>query len=525
MARMPLLMKARFLTAALLLGLLLFVLIGCGDEGDSGSASLAEAAPAGTPVFVEATVRPEGELKANVETIAQTVGGIDDLGDKIVSELESSAGDEGESLDYKTEVEPWLGEKVGVFLDDFTGDEFERVGVVVQTTDTEAAQAFVDKRAEDSDDPVRDASYEGVDYKVDSADESVYGMVGDLLVVSEEEQAFKDAVTATDGESLDDDETFGDTMSNAVDGSLADVYVDVGRLIEQSGSGIDPRFKQVLSTSGIEAEEATAVASVVPEKDRVEIDVSGDLGDQEVPTGDAAELLETLPADSFAALGVSGFGEQLQEALDGLDREGVSGTVPPHQLKKGVKELGIDLEGLVGSLRDAAVFASGSNESSLGGALVLTAEGSDATEAVERAVTLMRAFNVGGVTVLGGKTTGFAVHSDELGPKPLVVATKEGRVAIGYGVPQTLSGLAAPSGHTLADNPAFKDAVDALEGTPITGFADGAGALQLADALVPSSETDYREAKPYLRHISFVAIGSGSDGDRATAKLIVGLNE
>jgi hypothetical protein len=521
---MPLLMKSRLLTVALLLGLVVFVLAGCGGGGDGGSGSLAGTAPAGTPVFVEATVRPEGELKANVEKIAQTVGGID-LGEEIVSELESSASDEGEGLDYKTEVEPWLGEKAGVFLDGFTGDEFEQVGVLVQTTDTDAAQAFVDKRAEDSDDPVRDASFEGVDYKVDSADESVYGIVGDLLVVSEKEQAFKAAVTAANGDSLDDEEAFGDTMGNAVDGSLADVYVDVGKLVEQSGDEVNRQLEQVLSTSGIEADEATAVASVVPEEDRVEIDVSGDLGDQEVPTGDAAELLETLPANSFAALGVSGFGEQLHEALDELDREGVSGTIPPNQLKKGIKELGIDLEGLVDSLRDAAVFASGSNESNLGGGLVLTAEGSDATEAVERAVTLMRAFKVGGVTVLGGKTTGFAVHSDELGPRPLVVAAKEGRVAIGYGVPQTLSGLAAPSGRTLADNPAFKEAVGALEGTPITGFVDGAGALRLADALVPSSETGYREAKPYLRHISFVAIGSGSDGDRATAKLIVGLDE
>ena len=522
---MPLLMKARLLTAAALLGLVLLALAGCGGGSESGSASPAGVAPPDTPVFVEATLQPEGELKANVDAIAKTVGGIDNLGEKIISELESSAGDEGESLDYKTEVEPWLGEKGGVFLGSFNGDEFEQVGVAVQTTDTEAAQAFVDKRAEDSKDPVRDASYEGVDYKVESGDESVYGMVGDLLVVSEKEQAFKDAVKASNGDSLEDEETFGDTMSNAVDGSLADAYIDVGRLVEQSGDEIDPQFKQALNASGIEPREATAVASVVPEKNRVEIDVSGDLGDQEVPTGDAAELLETLPDDSFAALGVSGFGEQLQEALDNLDREGLSGTVPPHQLKKGVKELGIDLEGLVDSLRDAAVYASGSNESSLGGALVLTAEGSKASEAVERAVTLMRAFKVGGVTVLGGKTSGFAVHSDELGPKPLVVAAKEGRVAIGYGVPQTLSGLAAPSGHMLADNPVFKEAVDALEGTPITGFADGAGALRLADALVPSSEQGYKEAKPYLRHISFLAIGSGSDGDRATAKLIVGLSE
>src|SRR3954466_4493123 len=98
---MPPLMKARFPTAALLLGLVLFVLAGCGGGSESSSPSPAGVAPAGTPVFVEATLQPEGELKANVDEIAKTVGGIDDLGEKIISELESSASDEGENLDYK----------------------------------------------------------------------------------------------------------------------------------------------------------------------------------------------------------------------------------------------------------------------------------------------------------------------------------------------------------------------------------------------------------------------------------------
>jgi hypothetical protein len=127
---------------------------------------------------------------------------------------------------------------------------------------------------------------------------------------------------------------------------------------------------------------------------------------------------------------------------------------------------------------------------------------------------------------LSGRASGFSIRDPEkLGPQPLVVATKGDRVAIGYGVRQTLRGLSAGGGSTLADTPNYEDAVASLGDTPISGFVDGAAALQLADSFVPSSETGFEEAKPYLKAIRFLAIGSGTEGDRATAKLIAGLKK
>ena len=138
---------------------------------------------------------------------------------------------------------------------------------------------------------------------------------------------------------------------------------------------------------------------------------------------------------------------------------------------------------------------------------------------------LLRSVQVEGVTVLSGKYSGFSVRSDELGDKPLVVAAKEGRIAIGYGLPATLSGLLseAGKGKTLSDDPAYSDAVASLGDTPISGFADGPAALRLADSLIPSSDDGFEEAKKYLKSIRFLALGSGTQGDLATAKLIVGL--
>ena len=143
---------------------------------------------------------------------------------------------------------------------------------------------------------------------------------------------------------------------------------------------------------------------------------------------------------------------------------------------------------------------------------MLTTTGSQATDTIANIGKLLRSVQVEGVTALSGKYSGFSVRSDELGDKPLVVAAKEGRVAIGYGLPATLSGLLSGTGKgkTLAEDPAYSDAVDSLGDTPISGFADGAAALRLADSLIPGSDKRLRGSeevpeehplpRPRLRH-------------------------
>jgi hypothetical protein len=515
-------MKSLFATAATVA---LLALAGCGG-GDSSGADVAGLAPPGVPVFAEGILRPTGELKANADTIAKQVGGVDNLGDLIVEELESSAREDGEPFDFAKEVEPWLGERGGLFFERLDeNDDLTGLGMMVESTDTAATQDFVDNQVEGSKDPYKPGSYEGVDYEVGGDEDNAIGVIGDFLAVGEDEKVFKEIVDASSGDALAGEDAFGKAISAASDGSLADIYVDVGNLIDQSGGQIDPTAREFLETAGIDPGEATAVASVIPGEDRVTVELSSDLGGREAPSGDASELLGSLPGDAFAGFAVSGFGKQLHEAIDTLDEQGIPDTVPPNQLKKGLKQLGIDLEGLADSLQDAGAFAVGNTESRLGGALVLSTEGSQGVETVNHIVKLLRGFNVSGVTILGGKNAGFSVHSDELGEKPLVVAAKEGRIAIGYGLPATLEGLRAGEGNgsTLADQADYKAAVDSLGGTPITAFADGAGALRLADALIPSSDEGFEKAKKYLKSIRFLALGSASQDELATAKLIVGL--
>jgi uncharacterized protein DUF3352 len=515
-------MKARLvlLVAAALAAA--FAAAGCG--GGSSSPDPATLAPAGAPVFIEATVRPEGELKTNVESLAKRIAGVGNLGELIVSEAEKAAHASGEPLDYSREVEPWLGDKAGLFLEGYDGSEFHGYGVAVAVTDAEAARSFLDRHAKsESGEPFETDAYEGVDYRVDPSDGTTIGIVGEFLVVAKDLKSFKAAVGASNGESLAGEGRFTAASGAASAGSLANVFVDIGGLIEESGGSINPEAKQFLDTIGIDPKEATALASVVPGSNQIEIDISSDLGAENPPAGDASQLLGALPGDSVAALASADFGKRFGEALDQVDARGIPGKIPPHELKKTMKAAGIDLEKISSSIGNLGVFAEGDSKGSLGGAVVLEAKNAgEAKNTVANVGLLLRASHTPGITAIGGKFSGFSVHSAELGPQPLVVGAAGERIAVAYGLRAAAKALAG-GGPTLSSNPAYKEAVGALGGTPISGFVDGPAALRLASALAPPGEHGFAEAKPYLGKIDYVAIGSGASGGRSTVKLVAGV--
>ncbi|HEY0317217.1 MAG TPA: DUF3352 domain-containing protein [Solirubrobacterales bacterium] len=500
---------------------LALVIGGCSGGGDSsGGGDPATLAPVDAPVYVEATVRPEGSLAKNVESLTADVAGITDPGGLIVGMLESEAESSGEELDFEKEIEPWLGEKAGLFLQEYDGEDFQGYGIAIESTDAGATQDFVDKHGKED----RDGTYEGIDFKV-SDDETVVGVVGGFLAIAEDKKSFEAMVDSFDGESLADLDSYTSAVDNVPDGSLADVFVDVGGLIEEAGGSVDPEAKQFLESAGIEPKEATAVAGLIPGSDQVEIDVSTNVAGESAPAGDASNLLASMPGGSFAALASAEFGKRFGEAIDSIDKNGVPGQIPPNELKKTMSAAGIDLEKISASVGDVAVFAVGNSKSNLTGAVVMeTTSSKEATNTVSNIGLLLRASGTPGVTAISGKATGFSIRDPEPGRQPLVVAAKGNRIAISYGLAASAQALTAGGGSTLASNPEYKEAVAALEGTPISGFVNGPAAVALAKNLIPSDQlAEFEEARPYLDKVGYVAIGAGSSGDEATAKLIVGL--
>ncbi|MDX6608711.1 MAG: hypothetical protein QOF85_636 [Solirubrobacterales bacterium] len=516
------------LSIAVLALIAAIVVAGCGGGGSSSgssSSTLAALASPGSLVFAEGELKPTGELKSNVDAVAKRLAGVNSLGEFVISELESSARQEGEPFDYAREVEPWLGKRGGVAFERLIDGELSEPLIAVQTTDPKAAQAFIDKQTKESSDPSKGVSYEGIHFKVGGPENNAVGLIGETLVFANSEKEFKAAIDASQGDSLGGEDRFQKAIASASNGSFADVYVDVGGIIEQSEDEIDAQTKEVLQSAGIDPSEATAVASVIPKSDQVQVDLSSDLGGEKAPAGDSSKLLSSLPASSFAAFAFTGFNEQLEEAINSLDESGIPPDLGSNELKSTLSQAGIDLDKIVASLREGAVFAEGNNRSSLGGALVVTGNSSEAADAIGSLGTLLRGAHVPGITAVGGKASGFSVNNGGPSATPIVVVAKGDRIAVGYGLAPALAGLNAGSGATLSDKPGYKAAVAALGKTPISAFVDGPAALSLAEALVPRSKTEFWEAVPYLKKISYIGLGSGTNGELATATLIAGLGK
>jgi hypothetical protein len=503
------------LTITAFVALVAMLVAGCGGSGggdsSSGSGSgseLANVASPGSVVFAETDLKPTGELKSNADSVAKKLTGEASIEDFVISKLESAAQKEGKSVDFAKEVEPWLGDHAGVAFEHVEEGELSEPLIVVETTNAKAAQAFVDKQTAG-----------------DKKSAGKMGLIGEMLVLAQSEKEFKAAVDASEGDSLGGEDRFQKTLESASNGSLADIYIDLGGIVKQTEGENEVPTKEALQAAGIDPSEATAVASVIPHSDQIEIDVSSELNGEKAPSGDASKLLGSLPADSFAALSFGNFSEMFEEAVDSLDEEGIPPDLKPGELKSAMAQAGIDLDKIAASLDEAAVFAAGNDEASLGGAMVITAKSSEAADAIGSLGTLLRAASVPGITAVSGKASGFSISSGSLGKKALVVVGKGDRVAIGYGLAPAITALNAGSGATLSGTSTYKAAAAALGKTPISGFVDGPAALQLAEALIPHSESEFWEAVPYLKKISYVGIGSGSNGELATAKIIAGIGK
>lgn len=500
------------------------IVAGCGGDSSSGETDPAEAAPPGAPVFVEAQIQPGGEIAQNVDSLAEKVAGVDDVGALIAEELERSAADDGDQLDFEKEIQPWLGEKAGIFLQEYDGDEFQGAGGALQVSDEGEAEEFVNAKADESGETYDEGEYEGVDFKTDEEGATV-GFTEGLLMYAEDERIFKQMVDALDGENLAGEEAFADATDDVPDESVGDVYVDIGALIQEAGQGIDEETRLGLELLGIEPEGSTALISLIPGAETLELDISSDLTSGAAAGGDASGLLGSLPSGSVAAVASADYGQALQQMIDEIDENGIPGEVPPNKFKSSLEESGIDIESIVGSIGDIGVFVEGNDESTLGGALVIeSGDSSEAQNTVKNLGLLLRASGVPGVTAYKeGSFSGFSISSSELGEKPLVVAAGGSKIAISYGPEAAAAALSEKAG-TLADDPAFGEAKAALGDTPISGYLAGAPALELFEALAsPLDVAELDEVRPYLEKLGWVALGGSSSGDSTSAKVIAGL--
>lgn len=528
--------------AILVAGLSALVLSACGgSSGDSGAAELAKFAPADSTVFVEGSVQPDSELASNVDAMTDTLAGVN-IGDLIKENINSS-GD----VDFDADVQPWLGQDAGVFLSfdpatlapetdglsSFTStgsgansymdttDAGEKFGLVIQTTDPEAAQSFIDKQAE-SDGISGEGEYEGFSYKISASDGTTVGIVDDHVIIGSSEAEFKAAVDASKGDNLADTQVFSDLRNHIADGALMSIFTAndpyLAALKEQ---GID--LSGLYAAMGMEIEGSGTVMSMVPTADEMSMKGYTNAG-SDLTSGDPSALIETFPADTMVAVGSGDVGKNATTIINALNKEGIPGLLKPGQIDQIMNEASgqIDVTGIVESLETVAFFVNGSSSRNLGGAVVATSSNIDPIESSLRGISsLIGLAGDARVKPLPGNVAGFKVMTPELPGRPVVIGVKDDRMVIGVGMKASLNALTG-TGKTLADSDAYKaaDASTPEDGLDMFANPDNIAKLVLSEG---GGQPDAREIAKIMQKFQFMAAGS-SDED-GTFEFNMGLNQ
>lgn len=504
---------------------------GCGDSssssGGSGNAGADPAAllPASAPVYVEAQIRPTGDLATNAKSVAGKILRTGDPGGKIVGMLDDGLKDKGAS--YAKDIEPWLGQRAGIAITSIGagGDDVDVVGAIA-SKDDDAAGKFLDEQAKGTTRTYRDVKYH---FK---ADGGMAAAVVDHAVLIGTERGFKSAIDAQSGSALAASGTFKKARETVGTDGLGFVYADPGRFFDLivgaasgTAAGKDAEslkaFKGLLTGSGLQSIAASLdVASNALRVDAAAIGLKAGAG---VGGDGGPEAAASVPAGSWLSLGVSDVGGAFKQALTSFGQAGATGGVDPETLLRGLKtELGIDVQkDLLAWMGDAAIFVRGTSMSDLGGAVVVKSKDPAASKAaIAKLRTLLKGLDVqtGALTGAPSGAEGFTITIGGPLPGGIQVASKDDKFVIAYGsgVLEDALGGADP----LGDSEPFKTAAGLLEGAKPSVFLDTPQVVKLLGTFAGSDE-DFAKAKPTLDAFGPAAAGVTQDGDVTRLKAAV----
>jgi Protein of unknown function (DUF3352) len=492
------------------------VAAGCGggEEADGPSAAV----PENAPVYVEATVRPEGEAADDANAAIGKILDSPNGGAQLVALIEQAAASEGDTVNFEEDVSPWLGERAGVFFSSFEG---EGVGaVILESTDTDAAVEFFSNQGSSTG---RTAEYEGHEYEFDE-DGDVFGAVGDF-VVSGDEEGFKEAVDANEGDSLGETDEFNESVDDQPEDSLGLLYALPENLLNAiSDDELDAQSREFIEKTSGDALNEPVLGSVTASGESIDLQLSAGSNGVETPQ---STLLETLPGESWLGLSFGNVGDAIQRGLDSAEEQSVEGFDIEQVRSQVLAATGLELDQITDALGGGAVFVEGTSEANLAGALVLQTEDAQTTGTLlTKLQTLLQQAGPSEVRVrpLASATgdAGFELvdPSGEI-PRPVQIIQQGDKVVVGYG-PGSSTKVLQP-GQTLASVPAFSAAAERLSDLGVDAFLSFAPVFQLAEAEGAGADPDFQAAKPYIDNLDYLAVGSGDEDDRALVRLIVGL--
>lgn len=532
--------RRALLGAALALSLPLAACGGSDSTGDGGP-DPASAVPAKAPVYVEATVRPEGDLKDNTLKVAGKLLNTENPEEELKKFLQT-AGTETDTgdFDYDEDLKPWLGQRVGVFFTELRDGEDAQGALILQVTDQDKAKESLAKsvREPEKGEPapsVSEKEHNGTSYEV-TTDDTAQAVVDDLAILGTESgvKASIDALKS-DGGALADADAFKkatDALGDE-DESIGSVYVDVKSTIDQAVASGEVEqdeataLRQVLGATGF----TTVAAGLSVEENALRVDIASPASKDIPDLGNPSEAVAALPGDSWLAMGIGDVQKVVEYQLAQLSNvTALSGQADVNTLIEQLnRQLKINIrEDLLAWMGEGAVFVRGTNLADIGGALVVQSKDPAKTKAsMETIENLVKLFGGKSVRVspltASGVDAGFVVRTEQF-PLPVNVALAGDKFIVAVTDP-ALQAAIKPAG-TLGDNADFKAAADALgDGIKPSVYLGFRPVLDLVEGFGVGEDPDYKAAKPTLDQLRALAAGGNSDDDVTRQRLVLTLND
>ncbi len=478
-------------------------------------------------------LRPSNDQKMALDDLLQKfpqVKSTDDALNKLIELLDDQLGKDG--LSYEEDVEPWLGDQIGGYLMPGGTPELPNFGVLVESKDDEALRDFIHRVQEEEDPgaPIVEREYRGTTYElVEDEPGSPSFVIIDGFFVGGTEDAVKATIDASEGDSLQESEKFLDAIEVLRDDWLGLFYADSSALFSliQEDPQMTPEDRAVFENLDLGDLPPWAGVAYVT-SDSIGFESSGGSPTEGPFAGFSSftgpGLLLSLPAESWAALGVPNLGGLATELL-GLFAE-VPGFNRAQVESAFTSETGLDLEDDVLSwMGDAGIFVQGTNLQELGGGLVI--ESKDPSKTAALLDTAQRMLTEEGLQpgpASEGDLEGFSLQAPGM-PAPVYFLGRD-RLVISYG--QSATEQAIQPEQRLADAEGFAPAKDALGSDFDAGFfVDLDTAQALAESVMvfsDQSDPTYQEQiKPYLEPFGYIVSGSREEGDDVVRRLVVGV--
>ena len=490
------------------------LLAACGASETASSPD--ELAPADAVMYGEVTIKPDGEQKSDLDALFAKLPG-DKSFDELVQEGLTKGFEESDSgLSYDRDVKPWLGERAAFFVTGQTKDgDFEGAAGLVEATDEDAARDAIDKAAKGRGKAV---TYKDVEYRrIDS--KSAAGVVDGWLVAGTE-RGVRAAIDMTedDARTIGESDAYDRATGDVPDDTLGFLYLNSPKLLDglkgTLGSAAAEPFLKAFSEPYVVTGDADAggfeFTSTLP----------AGLSNLVLPIfGEGTDLIEGLPADSFAALAQPNLGKTIDYYVDLFAGAAGGRDAIEQQVRRAS---GLDLQrDVIGWMGDFGLFARGGSVSTIDGAVVIETSDPAASDralaALERQFRKEGEVRVGRLAVPGGGE-GNTLTSAEL-PQPIHIFRRGDRVVAAYG--NAAARDAVQAAIPLSDDQEYQSAVDSLgDGyeasayiamEPIIGLIESTGQV--------SSDPDWAETKPYLKAFGALVAGTRKDGDRLVQKV------